>query len=51
MGINMAQIIDGKKLAEKLQKETASQVNTLAEKGIYPGLVVLLVGENPASQI
>ena len=47
----MAQIIDGKKLAEKLQKETASQVNTLAEKGIYPGLVVLLVGENPASQI
>lgn len=49
--MNVAQRINGKELAEKLQQETAEQVKELAEKGIHPGLVVLLVGENPASQI
>lgn len=49
--MNVAQLINGKELAEKLQQETAQQVETLAAKGIHPGLVVLLVGENPASQI
>lgn len=49
--MNVAQRINGKELAEELQQETAEQVKELAEKGIHPGLVVLLVGENPASQI
>ena len=49
--MNVAQLINGKELAEKLQQETTQQVETLAAKGIHPGLVVLLVGENPASQI
>lgn len=48
----MAQIIDGKALAQKVQKKLAEKVARLkAEKGIVPGLVVILVGENPASQV
>ncbi|MGF0111150.1 bifunctional methylenetetrahydrofolate dehydrogenase/methenyltetrahydrofolate cyclohydrolase [Streptococcus sp. SGI.013] len=48
----MAQIIDGKALAQKMQKKLAEKVARLkAEKGVVPGLVVILVGENPASQV
>lgn len=48
----MAQIIDGKELAQKMQKKLAEKVARLkAEKSIVPGLVVILVGENPASQV
>lgn len=47
----MTKIISGKELAQKLQKNIASDVRELATQGIIPGLVVLLVGENPASQI
>ncbi len=48
----MAQIIDGKALAQKMQKKLAEKVARLkAEKDIVPGLVVILVGENPASQV
>ena len=38
--MNVAQLINGKELAEKLQQETAEQVKTFASKGIHPGLVV-----------
>ena len=45
-----AQIIDGKKLAADTRAEIAAGVATLkAEKGITPGLAVILVGDNPAS--
>jgi len=47
----VAQLINGKELAEKLQQKTATRIEELAKRGIHPGLVVLLVGENPASQI
>ncbi|MDB1683701.1 bifunctional methylenetetrahydrofolate dehydrogenase/methenyltetrahydrofolate cyclohydrolase [Enterococcus durans] len=47
----MAELINGKELAEKIQAEIAIKVNELKEKDIHPGLVVLLVGENPASQV
>ena len=47
----MAEFINGKELAEKIQAEIAIKVNELKEKDIHPGLVVLLVGENPASQV
>ncbi|MBX9039779.1 bifunctional methylenetetrahydrofolate dehydrogenase/methenyltetrahydrofolate cyclohydrolase [Enterococcus durans] len=47
----MAELINGKELAEKMQAEIAIKVNKLKEKDIHPGLVVLLVGENPASQV
>lgn len=48
----MVQIIDGKTLAQKMQAALAKKVESLkAEKGIVPGLVVILVGDNPASQV
>lgn len=44
-------IIDGKLLSAKLKQEMAAQVVSLKEKyGRVPSLVVILVGENPASQ-
>lgn len=43
-------IIDGKELAQKLRAEIAARTSALKkEKGITPGLAVILVGENPAS--
>ena len=48
----MAQIIDGKRIAQeeraRIQAETAALGN---EKGITPGLAVIIVGENSASQV
>ncbi|MBM7643680.1 bifunctional methylenetetrahydrofolate dehydrogenase/methenyltetrahydrofolate cyclohydrolase [Streptococcus loxodontisalivarius] len=48
----MAQIIDGKALAVKMQERLAEKVIKLKEKEwVIPGLVVILVGDNPASQV
>lgn len=48
----MANIIDGKALAEKLQAKLAEKTAKLkSETGQEPGLVVILVGDNPASQV
>jgi len=45
-------IIDGKAFAEKLRKQIGEKVAALkSEHGITPGLAVVLVGENPASQV
>lgn len=44
-----AKIIDGKGIAEKIRKEIKAEVEELRNKGITPGLVTILVGENPAS--
>ena len=45
-----AKIIDGKQLAANLRAEIAAGVAKLkAEKGVTPGLAVILVGDNPAS--
>ena len=45
-----AKIIDGKQIAEEIRKELAVETALLKEKhGITPGLVTILVGENPAS--
>lgn len=42
--------MDGKGLADEMQIDMQEMVAELKNKGITPGLVVLLVGENPASQ-
>ena len=43
-------IIDGRELAKSLRAEIAERTERLkAEKGVTPGLAVILVGENPAS--
>jgi methylenetetrahydrofolate dehydrogenase (NADP+) / methenyltetrahydrofolate cyclohydrolase len=44
-------IIDGKAIAAELRAEVAGGVAALAGKGIKPGLAVVLVGEDPASQV
>ncbi len=44
-------ILDGKKLAAKLEEETLGRVMQLKEKGITPGLAFILVGEDPASVV
>ena len=46
-----AQIIDGKALAARIRGELKTQVDQLALKGSVPGLAVILVGEDPASQV
>lgn len=46
-----AQILDGKKMSETLRKEIAERVARLKEKGVTPGLAVILVGNDPASEI
>ncbi len=46
-----AQIIDGKKISAEVREELKAEVAKLKEKGLTPGLAVVLVGENPASQI
>ncbi len=48
----MTRIIDGKKIAAEIRSEIALKTaGLLKEKGIKPGLALLLVGENPASQV
>jgi len=46
-----AKIIDGKKIAEEMRAELAAQIEELKANGITPGLTVVLVGEDPASQV
>ena len=45
-----AQIIDGKQVAADMRAELKTEVAELKEKGIVPGLAVVLVGEDPASK-
>ncbi|WDA13019.1 bifunctional methylenetetrahydrofolate dehydrogenase/methenyltetrahydrofolate cyclohydrolase FolD [Paracoccus marcusii] len=46
-----AQTLDGKAFAARLRARIATQVADLAGQGIVPGLAVVLVGEDPASQV
>ena len=46
-----AQIIDGKKIAEGIKKEIKEEVARLKEKGVFPSLHSVMIGENPASRV
>lgn len=46
----MAKLIDGKAISAAIKSEVACEVQALKEKGIVPGLAVVLVGNDPASQ-
>ncbi|SCY86576.1 bifunctional methylenetetrahydrofolate dehydrogenase/methenyltetrahydrofolate cyclohydrolase FolD [Paracoccus tibetensis] len=46
-----AEIIDGKASAARLRARIAEDVRALAARGITPGLAVVLVGEDPASEV
>ncbi len=47
----MLKLIDGKQLAQKRREEIKQAVEELKTQGITPGLAVILVGEDPASQV
>ncbi|MFI5445525.1 bifunctional methylenetetrahydrofolate dehydrogenase/methenyltetrahydrofolate cyclohydrolase FolD [Polaromonas sp. UC242_47] len=46
-----AQLIDGNALSKQLRADVAKRAAALHERGIVPGLAVVLVGDNPASQV
>ena len=46
-----AQIISGKEISAQIQDELKIKVDDLKAKGVTPGLAVVLVGEDPASQV
>ncbi|WP_018715645.1 bifunctional methylenetetrahydrofolate dehydrogenase/methenyltetrahydrofolate cyclohydrolase FolD [Brachymonas chironomi] len=46
-----AQIIDGNALSRQLRTEVAERAAALKARGVTPGLAVILVGDNPASQV
>lgn len=47
----MAQIIDGKAVSRQVRERVANETAQLKEKGVTPGLAVIIVGEDPASQV
>lgn len=44
-------IIDGKAVSKAVREQVAAETAQLKEKGIVPGLAVIIVGEDPASQV
>lgn len=47
----MASLIDGKLISTQIKDELKDEVKQLQERGIFPGLAVVLVGNNGASQV
>lgn len=47
----MAQRIDGKAVSAKVRAAVAQEVAALKERGVTPGLAVIIVGDDPASRI
>jgi methylenetetrahydrofolate dehydrogenase (NADP+) / methenyltetrahydrofolate cyclohydrolase len=46
-----AQLIDGNALSRQLRADVATRVQALKARGVTPGMAVILVGDNPASQV
>src|SRR5689334_3446155 len=46
-----ATILDGNRIAGEIRAEVAAEVKAMAAAGMRPGLAVVLVGHNPASEI
>lgn len=46
-----AQILDGKILSEEIRNRVRERVESLKQRGVTPGLAVILVGDDPASEI
>jgi methylenetetrahydrofolate dehydrogenase (NADP+) / methenyltetrahydrofolate cyclohydrolase len=46
-----ARILDGSKIAQEIRSEVAAEVKAMAAAGLRPGLAVVLVGHDPASEI
>lgn len=50
-GVSNEKLIDGARLAQRVQAEVMQQVKALEARGIIPGLSVVLVGDDPASAV
>ena len=46
-----AELIDGRAIAKKVRADVAERAKVLAERGVRPGLAVVLVGDDPASAV
>jgi len=46
-----AKLIDGNAIGATMRAELAAEITALKKKGVVPGLAVVLVGDNPASQV
>ena len=49
--MKMSQIIDGKLVSKQVRERVAKETEQLKAKGITPGLAVIIVGDDPASQV
>ena len=47
----MAHIIDGKRISQEIRDQIRAEVENMREKGLVPGLAVIIMGEDPASKI
>ena len=47
----MAQIIDGKAVSQQVKDRLKEEVSALKQKGVTPGLAVVIVGDDPASRV
>ena len=47
----MGEVIDGKAIAKKIKEDVKREIDVLKKDGIYPKLVAVSVGENPASNV
>lgn len=51
MTVTNARLIDGRAIARQVRAEVAAEAATLAQRGVVPGLAVILAGDDPASAI
>lgn len=47
----MAKILSGKTGSQRVKENLKNEIESLKEKGIFPGLAVIIVGEDPASKV
>ena len=47
----MAKILSGKTVSQRIKDELKEEVKELKQKGINPGLAVVIVGDDPASRV
>ena len=47
----MAKLIDGKVISAAVKEQVKKETEELKQKGITPGLAVIIVGEDPASKV
>lgn len=50
-GLSLGRVLDGKAIAATVRAEAAAEVAILRQAGVVPGLAVVLVGDDPASQV